>query len=236
MSENVAGRRLAASGATRLRGPLQNGSGAGGVLPWSLAGTFPFGGPFTVGPFTAGAVAAGAAGAAAAGAGAARAAPVGAAGLALAPGAALPGFGTPPAAGAEGASPADTTGAGTGAGAGLAPSEHPANPLTATARADVATAHHRQRMRIEEDPPEGRFVRSAEACGENPDGLQHTPADGTGRQPAPRGRLPPVNTLAPKPQSIEVLSDWPSARPASWRSVSGSVSTARNFTEPSTIE
>lgn len=174
MSGKVAGRQLAASGATRLRAPLQNGSGAGGVLPWSLAGTFPFGGPFTVGPFTAGAVAAGA-GSAAAGVGAARAAPVGATGLALAPGAALPGFGTPPAAGAEGASPADTTGAGTGAGAGLAPSEHPTNPLTATARADVATAHHRQRMRIERDPPEGRFVRSAEACGENPDGLQRIP-------------------------------------------------------------
>ena len=66
----------------------QNGS-ACGLFPWSLAGTFPFGGPFTDGPFTAGATAAAAAGAVAAGA----AAP--AAGVALAPVTALPGFGTP---------------------------------------------------------------------------------------------------------------------------------------------
>ena len=75
---------------------------------------------------------------------------VGAEGLAIAPGAALPGFGTPEGAGAAGASPTDATGAGGGGGAGFAPSEHPANPLIATARADVAAAHHRQRMSIEQ--------------------------------------------------------------------------------------
>ena len=70
-----------------LSAQLQRGSGAGGVFPWSLEGTFPFGGPLTDGPLTPGAAAAGAAGAAAA--------PAGADGLALAPGATLPGFGTP---------------------------------------------------------------------------------------------------------------------------------------------
>jgi hypothetical protein len=136
------------------RAENQSGSGAGGVLPWNLAGTFPFGGPFTEGPFTEGPLAGGAAtGAAETGTAGAAAAD----GPALAPGATLPGFGTPPAAGAAGASPADATGAGGGAEVGLAPSEHPANPLTATARADVATAHHRQRMGIERDPQESRF-------------------------------------------------------------------------------
>lgn len=60
---------------------------------------------------------------------------------------------------------------------------------------------------------------------------RHWPTAGPAWGPAATGEHP-----AQKPQSIEVLSDWPSARPASWRSVSGSVSTARNFTEPSTIE
>jgi len=150
------------------RAENQSGSAGDGDLPWNLAGTFPFGGPFTEGPLAGGA-ATGAAETGAAGAAAA-------AGLALAPGAALPGFGTPPAAGAAGTSPADATGAGGGAGAGLAPSEHPANPLTATA--DVATAHHRQRMCMEQGPPEGRFDGSATACGSSPDGPQHPPTDG----------------------------------------------------------
>lgn len=134
----------------------QNGS-ACGLLPCSLAGAFPFGGPLTDGPFTAGAAAAaaGAAGAAAAGAAGAAAA---AAGVALAPGAALPGFGTPIPCGAAGAAPAAAPPAGgTGAGAGLAPSEHPVNPLAAAARASVATAHHTQRMCIEQNPPEGHL-------------------------------------------------------------------------------
>lgn len=134
----------------------QNGS-ACGLLPCSLAGAFPFGGPLTDGPFTAGAAAAaaGAAGAAAAGAAGAAAA---AAGVALAPGAALPGFGTPIPCGAAGAVPAAAPPAGaTGAGAGLAPSEHPVNPLAAAARASVATAHHTQRMCIEQNPPEGHL-------------------------------------------------------------------------------
>lgn len=113
------------------------------------------------GPLTPGAAAAGAAAAAA---GAEAAAAAGAEGLALAPGAALPGFGTPPAAGAAGASPLGTA-AGGGGGAGLAPSEHPLNPLTATAKAEVATAHHRHRMCIEQDPPEGRFDGSSAMYG-----------------------------------------------------------------------
>ena len=46
----------------------------------------------------------------------------------------------------------------------------------------------------------------------------------------------PAATPEGNRQSIDVLSDWPSARPASWRRVCGSVSTARYFTEPSTIE
>ena len=133
----------------RRPNPAQSGSAGDGDLPWNLAGTFPFGGPFTEGPLTAGAAAAPPAGAAATGA--AGPAPAGADGLALAPGAALPGFGMPWAAGAGGTSP----GIGTGTGAGLAPSEHPLNPLIATARADVATAHHKQRMCMGQDPQEG---------------------------------------------------------------------------------
>jgi hypothetical protein len=152
--KSPADRRHPPLGRGNGRAENQSGSGAGGVLPWNLAGTFPFGGPFTEGPFTEGPLAGGAAtGAAETGTAGAAAAD----GPALAPGATLPGFGTPPAAGAAGASPADATGAGGGAEAGLAPSEHPANPLTATARADVATAHHRQRMGIERDPSESRF-------------------------------------------------------------------------------
>jgi hypothetical protein len=46
----------------------------------------------------------------------------------------------------------------------------------------------------------------------------------------------PAATPEGNRQSIDVLSDWPSARPASWRRVCGSVSTARYFTEASTIE
>lgn len=139
----------------------QNGS-AWGLLPWSFAGAFPFGGPFTEGPLTAGAAAA-AAGAAS---------PAGAAGdaaagdaAALAPGATFPGFGTPPAAGAADPGAAPPPAGATGAGAGLAPSEHPVIPLTATANADVATAHHRHRMDIERDPPEGRVDGTVEPSG-----------------------------------------------------------------------
>ena len=192
------------------------------MLPWNLAGTFPFGGPFTEGPLTGGAATAaaetGTAGAAAAD------------GPALAPGATLPGFGTPPAAGAEGASPTAATGAGGGAEAGLAPSEHPANPLTA--KADVTAAHHRQRMGIERDPPKVDLT----------DRPQHVALSMTGRNthlPTAWGGSRPSEGAGCRQkelQSIEVLSDWPSARPASWRSVRGSVSTARNFTDPSTIE
>lgn len=40
-----------AVGDGRLLNQNQNGSAGGGVFPWNLAGTFPFGGPFTVGPF-----------------------------------------------------------------------------------------------------------------------------------------------------------------------------------------
>ena len=114
----------------------QNGS-ACGLFPCSLAGTFPFGGPFTDGPFTAGAAAAVAAATGAVAVGT---------GVALAPVTALPGFGTPIPWGAAGACPPSATPpippGGTAAGAGLAPSEHPANPLAAPARASAVTAHH----------------------------------------------------------------------------------------------
>ena len=128
----------------------QNGS-ACGLFPWSLAGTFPFGGPFTAGPFTAGAAAAVAAATGASAAGA---------GVALAPVTALPGFGTPIPWGAAGAcppsaTPPPTTTCGTAAGAGLAPSEHPANPLAAPAKASAVTAHHPRLTLIGINPPDG---------------------------------------------------------------------------------
>lgn len=171
-------RRRPPSGDGLVRSEHQNGSAGGGVLPCSLAGTFPFGGPFTDGPLTAGAAAG------AAEVGAAGAATAGADGLALAPGAALPGFGTPPATGAEGASPTDATGAGGGAGAGFAPSEHPLNPLIATARDDVATAHHRQRKCIEQDPPEGRLDDRPRHAAQTRTGRNtHLPTVRAGSQP-----------------------------------------------------
>ena len=114
----------------------QNGS-ACGLFPCSLAGTFPFGGPFTDGPFTAGAAAAVAAATGAVAVGT---------GVAVAAVTALPGFGTPIPWGAAGACPPSATPptppGGTAAGAGLAPSEHPASPLAAPARTSAVTAHH----------------------------------------------------------------------------------------------
>ena len=244
----------------------QHGS-ACGLFPWSLAGTFPFGGPFTDGPFTAGAAAlAGAADSIAAGA----AAP--AAGVALAAVTALPGFGTPIPWGAAGACPPSAAPpippCGTAAGAGLAPSEHPAKPLAAPARASTVTAHHTHLTGIEKtlqmvdlmncSPPAGprttfreaRPCRNWTAASARPmpsTNLTHRLTHTTSRaspghqNPITRagGSRPQIRTgCQPRKQrqSIDVLSDWPSARPASWRSVSGSVSTARYFTEPSTIE
>jgi hypothetical protein len=49
--EGIRRRPIVAVGDGRLLNQNQNGSAGGGVFPWNLAGTFPFGGPFNVGPF-----------------------------------------------------------------------------------------------------------------------------------------------------------------------------------------
>jgi len=93
MTRKSSRRKFVAVGDGRRPNPVQSGSAGDGDFPWNLAGTFPFGGPFTEGPLVAGAAAA-AAGAAKA-AGAAGTVAAGVDGLALAAGAALPGFGMP---------------------------------------------------------------------------------------------------------------------------------------------
>ena len=175
----------------------QNGS-ACGLFPWSLAGTFPFGGPFTDGPFTAGAAAAAAAATGAVAVGT---------GVAVAAVTALPGFGTPIPWGAAGACPPSAAPpippCGTAAGAGLAPSEHPVNPLAAPARASAVTAHHTHLTGIGKNPPDGRLVDSITARGPNESVPRSTSETGLDSR---IGYTPTVNQPFPPPHLHHVQS------------------------------